>query len=120
MPDYCDNNKEIFPRRSDGLDRIINLRRKGRHTYALYKCDVCGGFHITTTTKKRVGKTEVEKFEIEESLLPKKKKYVPNPPHVPKNSVPKQTITTGRFMTKETADALKRLINANSHEQKNP
>lgn len=48
----CD--KVSYATRGEAGRQIAHLRKRGRHTYSSYKCDNCGQWHITTTSKNKM------------------------------------------------------------------
>ena len=78
MDNYCENGKIIHATHKAAGDQIKSLaKRKNGHKYSSYKCELCGGFHITTITKCRRVPEKIDKYPIEykrEGNIPEKKK----------------------------------------------
>ena len=57
----CD--KRTYESEKDAAEDLIGLRiRNKRHKFSLYKCTICGNFHITTITKKILKPNRKEKY----------------------------------------------------------
>jgi hypothetical protein len=71
----CD--KSTYETREDAAGDMKGLRKRYRHhKYSVYKCLLCGYFHITTTTKRKLRPTRKDKYPIEipAKAEPKKKR----------------------------------------------
>lgn len=53
----------------------MNKRSSRKHKYRPYKCDNCGKFHLTTTTKLRPWKRFQDHFEPMAPMLGKKGRF---------------------------------------------
>jgi len=50
---FCDTGKERYDSPGAASKAISSLsRRNKKHKFSTYKCSECGGYHITTVTKK--------------------------------------------------------------------
>lgn len=48
MKTYCPSSgKESFRTRDDALRALRNMKSKHKAAGSVYKCGVCGGFHVT-------------------------------------------------------------------------
>lgn len=111
--------KEGFKKPKDAKDRLTSLRqRKGmRHTYALYKCQFCGLYHVTTKTK--INRKEKGEYKYPVYVDDKKPAKKFTPPPIPKKLKPNpEKLSTDKIMTKEQAQLLKKLVNANKYDLK--
>jgi hypothetical protein len=106
--------KESFQKYEDGIDKLIHLngKKKGRHKHRLYKCDLCGNFHITTITKNLRTPKDKYPMKMERQGSSKIKNVPAMKPLIQGKKKEDQKLTTGKMMTKEQADALKRIINS--------
>lgn len=89
----------------------MNSRKGDRHKYRLYKCDLCGLYHITTPTKTRPYKDiKRDKYPI---IVGEKKKQA-KPVNIPVIPVKKPNnwggYATERMIDPQTARALKQLV----------
>lgn len=113
---FCE--KQSFKKREDATDMLIGLSKKHKkQKFRVYKCDLCGFFHLTTLTKKkkhlRSSKRKIDKYPVKmPSPIPANKRFVQP---VGKNIVVHQKgdYSTGKILTKEMADALKQMIENN-------
>ena len=61
---YCD--KRSYETAKDAHEDLTGLReRNKRHKFSMYKCPICGLYHITTVTKKTLRPNRKEKYPIE-------------------------------------------------------
>lgn len=117
MSVICD--KEAFVKYIDGIEKLKHMnRRKGRHKYSLYKCNLCGMYHVTTITKKALTPKKINKYRIDPSEKGKSIKIenVPGMAPIPRQSKPAkdsfQKPATQKLISKEQAEALKKIIDA--------
>jgi len=58
MPEvYCDTGKQCFESPAAAAPTKASLSKRGhKKKYSTYRCQVCGFFHITTSSKKLIPK----------------------------------------------------------------
>lgn len=49
---FCDTGKNVYVKKGDASSDIVSLSKKSKHVFSTYKCDECGYYHISTTSKK--------------------------------------------------------------------
>jgi hypothetical protein len=50
---YCDTGKKFYAERRDAAQDLASLsRRNKKQVFSTYKCEECGGYHISTVSKK--------------------------------------------------------------------
>jgi len=50
---YCDNGKVMYSTKAEASPQISSLSKRNRkHKFSVYKCEICGCFHIVTVTKQ--------------------------------------------------------------------
>lgn len=76
----CD--KRSYDSAKDAAEDLGGLRQRNRrHKFSMYKCQLCGYYHITTVTKRTLRPNRKDKYPIEipskvehKQLTTKKKK----------------------------------------------
>lgn len=115
MSTICE--KESFPTYEAGIDRMSHVNQRGdRHRCRLYKCPICGNYHLTTATKTlKKGQGRKRKYPINPDQKGKSIKFenVPAQKPLPRTTKPyHQQLATQKLLTKEQAEALKKVIDA--------
>lgn len=54
----CDKVRYESHKEASSMIAGLQKRQGRRHKFSVYKCERCGGFHITTTTKRTLRKTD--------------------------------------------------------------
>lgn len=104
----CD--KQGYETRQQAIDAIKGICRRDKQDMKVYLCPNCGEFHAATKGKRN--SIPVIRHKLKDTKFDLSYKYG-GQPTMKKEAI--QPLATGKIMTKEMADYLKRLINGKNN-----